>query len=111
MNVWAAFNRARPSADCASCVSGPQLTRNESVLSVRQTTAVNPHVLALVAASLRLDRRLTPLGAAPGPGGDHGDGEDDDSSSSDESDIDYDEEELPSQFWCARSCDGPFIKQ
>ncbi len=31
-----------------------QVTRNESVLAVRQCTAVNPHVLPLVAASLRV---------------------------------------------------------
>lgn len=31
-----------------------QVTRNESVLAVRQCTAVNPHVLLLVAASLRV---------------------------------------------------------
>ena len=37
-----------------------QLTRNESALTVRQCTAVNPHVLALVAASLRLDRNHSP---------------------------------------------------
>lgn len=30
-----------------------QVTRNESVLAVRQCTAVNPHVLALVAARLQ----------------------------------------------------------
>lgn len=33
---------------------GLQVTRNESVLAVRQCTAVNPHVLPLVAANVRV---------------------------------------------------------
>lgn len=37
---------------------GVQVTRTESVLAVRQCTAVNPHVLPLVAAELRVTEQL-----------------------------------------------------
>lgn len=37
---------------------GLQVTRTESVLAVRQCTAVNPHVLPLVAAELRVAEQL-----------------------------------------------------
>ena len=37
---------------------GLQVTRTESVLAVRQCTAVNPHVLPLVAAQLRVADQL-----------------------------------------------------
>ncbi len=70
-----------------------QLTRNEAALTVRQTTAVNPHVLALVAA------RVQPLGSRPGgaarrgaPGGSSGD---DSSSSEEDDDGDWDDDFAP----------------
>ena len=65
-----------------------QLTRNEAALTVRQCTAVNPHVLALVAARVQPVSQPGSGGRRRGaPGGSSGD---EDSSEEDEEDGDWD---------------------
>lgn len=71
-----------------------QVTRNESVLAVRQCTAVNPHVLALVAARLHW---------ADGDESDSDDDDDDDADGLDAEDMDGPAWSAPFSFllWCS----------